>query len=156
MMKLKLAALLAASAFTFGTGAAMAAPQDKAPPKAEQRAPHQNPIDLNKDGFVSKDEWMKAAAARFDKFDVSKDGKLSREEMRFGRFEEMRKHGGRGHGGPGGPGGWQRGPHGGPQGGPGFGPGRQGPGGPGGPGHHMGPPPPPPADAPAPAAPGGK
>lgn len=144
MMKLKLAALLAASAFTFGAGAAMAAAQDHAPPQAEQRASHQNPIDLNKDGFVSRDEWMKAAAARFDRFDVSKDGKLSREEMRFGRFEEMRMHHGRGHGG------WHRGPHGGPghegPDGPGF-----GPGGPGGPGHRMGPPPPPPADAPAPA-----
>jgi hypothetical protein len=150
MKTLKLAALLAASAVTFGTGAAMAAPQDRTPPKAEQaRKPHENPIDLNKDGFVSKDEWMKAAAARFEKFDVSKDGKLSREELRFGRFEEMRKHGGRGRGGPGG---WHRGPHGGPQGSPG----REGPGGPGGPGHRMGPPPPPPADAPAPAAPTGE
>jgi hypothetical protein len=136
MMKLKLAALLAASAFTFGTGAAMAAPQDRTPPKAEQRAPRHNPMDLNKDGFVSKDEWMKAAAARFEKFDVSKDGKLSREEIRFGRFEAMRKHRhGHGfhHGGRGGP------EHG-PRGGHGFGPGREGPGQ-----HRMGPPPPPPA-----------
>jgi hypothetical protein len=145
MMKLKFAALLAASALTFGTGAAMAAPQqDHAPPKAEQgRGPHHDMIDLNKDGSISKDEWMKAAAMRFEKFDVSKDGKLSREEMRFGRFEEMRMHGGRGHGGERG---WQHGPHGGPQGGPG----RQGPGGPNGPGHRMGPPP---ADAPTPPAP---
>jgi hypothetical protein len=143
MKTLKLAALLAASVVTFGTGAAMAAPQDRTPPKAERaRKPHENPIDLNKDGFVSKDEWMRAAAARFDKFDVSKDGKISREEMRFGRFEEMRKH----RGGPGGRGGWHRGPQGGP--------GHEGPGGPGGPGHRrMGPPPPPPADAPASAAP---
>lgn len=147
MMKLKFAALLAASALTFGTGAAMAAPQDRTPPKAEQRAPRHNPMDLNKDGFVSKEEWMKAAAARFEKFDVSKDGKLSREEIRFGRFEQHRKHG-RGHGfHHGGRGGPERGPHG----GPGFGPGREGPGGPGH--HRMGPPPPPPADAPAPAAP---
>ncbi|MBB4839428.1 MULTISPECIES: hypothetical protein [Sphingomonas] len=147
MMKLKFAALLAASALTFGTGAAMAAPQDRTPPKAEQRAPRHNPMDLNKDGFVSKDEWMKAAAARFEKFDVSKDGKLSREEIRFGRFEQHRMHG-RGHGfHRGGRGGPERGPHG----GPGFGPGREGPGGPGH--HRMGPPPPPPADAPAPAAP---
>lgn len=151
MMKLKLAALLAASALTFGTGAAMAAPQqDRTPPKAEQRAPRENPMDLNKDGVVSKDEWMKAAAARFEKFDVSKDGKLSREEIRFGRFEEMRKHR-HGHGGRGEGRGWRRAP----QGGHGFGPGREGPGGPGGPGHRMGPPPPPPADAPAPAAPAG-
>ncbi|MDG2532371.1 hypothetical protein P6144_01825 [Sphingomonas sp. HITSZ_GF] len=152
MMKLKFAALLAASALTFGTGAAIAAPQDRTPPKAEKaEGPRHNPIDLNKDGVVTKDEWMKAAAARFEKFDVSKDGKLSREEIRFGRFEEMRKHHGRGHRGPGGPGGWQHGPHGGPQGGPGA----EGPRGPGGPGHRMGPPPPPPADAPAPAAPAG-
>lgn len=148
MMKLKLAALLAASAFTFGTGAAMAAPQDRTPPRAEKaEGPRHNPIDLNKDGFVSKDEWMKAAAARFEKFDVSKDGKLSREEIRFGRFEQHRKHG-RGHGfHHGGRGGPERGPHGGPV----FGPGREGPGGPGH--HRMGPPPPPPAGAPAPAAP---
>ena len=143
MMKLKFAALLAASALTFGTGAAMAAPQDRTPPKAEQRAPRQNPMDLNKDGFVSKDEWMKAAAARFEKFDVSKDGKLSREEIRFGRFEQHHMHG-RGHG-------FHRGGRGGPERGPHGGPGRESPGGPGH--HRMGPPPPPPADAPAPAAP---
>ncbi|MDQ0250546.1 hypothetical protein J2W22_002610 [Sphingomonas kyeonggiensis] len=147
MMKLKLAALLAAGTLTFGTGAAMAAPQDRTPPRTEKaQGPRHNPIDLNKDGFVSRDEWMKAAAARFERYDVSKDGKLSREELRFGRFEQMRRHG-RGHGGRGG---WHRGPHGGPQGGHGFGPGREGPGGPG---HRMGPPPPPPADAPAPNAP---
>lgn len=143
MMKLKFAALLAASALTFGTGAAMAAPQDHTPPKAEHaRGPHHDIMDFNKDGFISRDEWMKAAAARFDRFDVSKDGKISREEMRFGRFEEMRRMGHR----------WHRGGPGGPHGHPGFGPGHQGPGGPGGPGHRMGPPPPPPADAPTPPA----
>jgi len=141
MMKLKLAALLAASALTFGTGAAMAAPQDRTPPRAEKaEGPRHNPIDLNKDGFISKDEWMKAAAARFEKFDVSKDGKLSREELRFGRFEEhrhMRRGHGWGHGGPGGR-----------HGGPGFGPGHAG--GPEGGHRRFGPPPPPPG-APAPA-----
>jgi len=145
-MKLKLAALLAASALTFGTGAAMAAPQDRTPPKAEKaEGPRHNPMDLNKDGFVSKDEWMKAAAARFERYDVSKDGKLSREEIRFGRFEDHRMHG-RGHG-------FHRGGRGGPHRGPGFGPGREGPDHPGH--RRMGPPPAPPADAPAPAAPAG-
>jgi len=139
MMKLKLAALLAAGAITLGSGAAMA--QERPAPKAEHpRAPHHDPFDLNNDGFVTKDEWMKAAAARFDRFDVSKDGKISREEMRFGHFEEMQhmRHMRGGHG-------WH---HGGPHGGPGG----MGQRDPGGPGHRMGPPPPPPTDAPTPPA----
>ncbi|MEP9357323.1 hypothetical protein [Sphingomonas sp. KR3-1] len=146
MNKLKLAVLLAASALTSLSGGAALAQTRPAPAPQGQQAPrpHHDMIDLNKDGVITKDEWMKAAAARFERFDVSKDGKLSREEMRFGRFEEMRMHRSRGHGhvgpgGPGGRGGWQHGPNGGPQ---------------GGPGHRMGPPPPP-ADAPAPAAPSG-
>jgi hypothetical protein len=145
MIRLKLAALLAASALTsLGGGAALA--QTRPAPAAQDqqaRGPHHDMIDLNKDGVITKDEWMKAAAARFERFDVSKDGKISREEMRFGMFEEMRMH----DHGRGGPGGWHRGPQGGPQGGPG----REGPDGRG---HRMGPPPPP-ADAPAPAAPAG-
>ncbi len=145
MIKLKLAALLAAGAIAFGGGAALAAPaqQDQTAPKAQMaRRPHHNPMDANKDGMISRDEWMKAAAARFERFDVNKDGKISRQELRFGRFEErMHRRHRRG---------WQ---HGGPHRGPGFGPGREGPGGPNGPHRRFGPPPPPPSGQPAPAAP---
>ncbi|WP_171012461.1 MULTISPECIES: hypothetical protein [unclassified Sphingomonas] len=140
MMKLKLAALFAAGAITFGGGAALAAPaqQDQAAPKAQMaRRPHHSPFD--KDGMITRDAWMKAAAARFERFDVNKDGKISRQELRFGRFEERmhRRHRQ----------GWH---HGGAHRGPGFGPGREGPGGPGGPHRRFGPPP---AGQPAPAAP---
>ncbi|MDF2385426.1 EF-hand domain-containing protein, partial [Nostoc ellipsosporum NOK] len=106
MIKLKLAALLAAGAIAFGGGAALAAPaqQDQTAPKAQMaRRPHHNPMDANKDGMISRDEWMKAAAARFERFDVNKDGKISRQELRFGRFEErMHRRHRRGwqHGGP--------------------------------------------------------
>lgn len=97
----KLAAVLAAITLA-GGGAALA--QDKAIPAKTPPAPPQwEMIDTNKDGSISRDEWMKAAAARFDRFDVSKDGKLSPEEMRFGMFEEHRHmRGGHGpHDGPG-------------------------------------------------------
>ena len=87
--------------------------------------------------MITRDAWMKAAAARFERFDVNKDGKISRQELRFGRFEE-RMHRRHRHG-------WQ---HGGPHRGPGFGPGREGPGGP-----HRRFGSPPPAGQPAPAAP---
>ena len=101
MMIPKLAAVLAAITLA-GGGAALA--QDKAmPAKAPPAPPEWEMIDTNKDGSISRDEWMKAAAARFDRFDVSKDGKLSPEEMRFGMFEEHRHmRGGHGpHDGPG-------------------------------------------------------
>lgn len=45
-----------------------------------------------KDG-ITKEEWLKQAAARFDAMDVNKDGKISKEEM-----GEFRKKGGEGPG----------------------------------------------------------
>jgi hypothetical protein len=39
-------------------------------------------MDTNGDGFISKDEYMAAAEARFKKLDANGDGKISKEEMK--------------------------------------------------------------------------
>ena len=46
--------------------------------------------DGNKDGQITRAEWLQAATARFDRFDTNKDGKLVADEMPRGH--------GRGHG----------------------------------------------------------
>ncbi len=39
------------------------------------------PADFNKDGKVSKEEFVKASSYRFDQFDGNKDGKLDKAEQ---------------------------------------------------------------------------
>lgn len=39
------------------------------------------PADFNKDGKVSKEEFVKASSYRFDQFDANKDGKLDKAEQ---------------------------------------------------------------------------
>jgi hypothetical protein len=39
-------------------------------------------VDTNKDGMVSKDEFMAAHEKRFEKIDADSDGALSREELK--------------------------------------------------------------------------
>ncbi len=67
-------------------------------PTAEQ-------LDANKDGKVTKDEymlpWVKLAQERFDEMDTNKDGVLSREEMKKARGPEPGQRGPGGGFGPG-------------------------------------------------------
>lgn len=37
--------------------------------------------DVNKDGQITRAEWLQAATARFDRFDANKDGKLVGDEL---------------------------------------------------------------------------
>lgn len=65
------------------------------PGYAEESAPaqpakhHFRKVDGNKDGYVSRDEFIKRAERRFDKTDSNRDGKLSRDESRAA-FEQMK------------------------------------------------------------------
>lgn len=47
--------------------------------------------DANKDGAVSRDEFMAAANQRFDRADANKDGQVTREERRAS-YQAMRQH----------------------------------------------------------------
>jgi hypothetical protein len=53
---------------------------------------HMSAVDTNKDGKISKEEFMKHHEAMFDKKDVNKDGFIDREEMHR-MMEHMHKHG---------------------------------------------------------------
>lgn len=53
---------------------------------------HMSAVDMNKDGKISKEEFMKHHEAMFDKKDVNKDGFIDREEMHR-MMEHMHKHG---------------------------------------------------------------
>ncbi len=44
-------------------------------------------VDANKDGKISKDEFLAAHAAKFDEMDTNKDGFLSEEERKAKREE---------------------------------------------------------------------
>ena len=59
-------------------------------------------LDTNKDGKVSKDEFLRPKEERFAKFDTNKDGFLDSTEMQAvkDKMEQMREHGfgGRGTG----------------------------------------------------------
>lgn len=48
-------------------------------------------VDLNKDGKISKEEFMKHHEAKFDKKDTNKDGFLDETEM-HGMMDHMHKH----------------------------------------------------------------
>ena len=56
--------------------------------------------DTNKDGSVTRDEFVAASGQHFDKMDTNKDGKLTKEERKAAhtKMRGMRK----GKGGPGG------------------------------------------------------
>lgn len=53
---------------------------------------HMSAVDTNKDGKISKEEFMKHHEAMFDKKDVNKDGFIDREEMHR-MMDHMHKHG---------------------------------------------------------------
>ncbi|MDE2388892.1 MAG: EF-hand domain-containing protein [Betaproteobacteria bacterium] len=53
---------------------------------------HMSVVDTNKDGKISKEEFMKHHEAMFDKKDVNKDGFIDREEMHR-MMDHMHKHG---------------------------------------------------------------
>ncbi len=57
---------------------------------------HMSAVDTNKDGKISKEEFMKHHEAMFDKKDANKDGFIDREEMHR-MMDHMHKHGGDGH-----------------------------------------------------------
>ncbi|MBS0299928.1 MAG: EF-hand domain-containing protein [Proteobacteria bacterium] len=52
---------------------------------------HMSAVDTNKDGKISKEEFMKHHEAIFDKKDVNKDGFIDREEMHR-MMDHMHKH----------------------------------------------------------------
>lgn len=60
--------------------------------------------DANKDGAVSRDEFMVGATAHFDMMDANKDGKLTKAERQAAHQKMRSKMGGK-RGGQGGPGG---------------------------------------------------
>ena len=49
-------------------------------PARPDRPPHPPMLDTNKDGKVSKDEWMASPDPLFERADANKDGRLTREE----------------------------------------------------------------------------
>ncbi|MBS0423021.1 MAG: EF-hand domain-containing protein [Proteobacteria bacterium] len=57
---------------------------------------HMSAVDTNKDGKISKEEFMKHHEAMFDKKDVNKDGFIDREEMHR-MMDHMHNHGDDGH-----------------------------------------------------------
>lgn len=64
--------------------------------KADDHHGHQcqhmmSSVDLNKDGKISKEEFMKHHEAKFDKKDTNKDGFLDETEM-HGMMDHMHKH----------------------------------------------------------------
>jgi hypothetical protein len=48
-------------------------------------------LDANKDGTVSKDEFLKGRAAHFDEADTNKDGKLTKEERAAAHEARMKE-----------------------------------------------------------------
>ncbi|MER0203216.1 MAG: EF-hand domain-containing protein [Nitrosomonas sp.] len=53
---------------------------------------HMGPVDTNKDGKISKEEFMKHHEAMFDKKDANKDGVIDQSEMHR-MMDHMHKHG---------------------------------------------------------------
>lgn len=49
-----------------------------------------NEMDLNHDGYVSKDEWTRNTKA-FDRIDTNHDGQISKEEMKMARQQKGEK-----------------------------------------------------------------
>jgi EF hand len=56
-------------------------PAATAPVKNAKNRPHYNRADMNKDGKVTRQEYLAAAAARFDKMDKNHDNVLSTDEF---------------------------------------------------------------------------
>ena len=52
---------------------------------------HMGPVDTNKDGKISKEEFMKHHEAMFDKKDTNKDGFIDQSEMHR-MMDHMHKH----------------------------------------------------------------
>lgn len=69
---------------TTGTPAPTAAPK-------EHHHPMMDKIDTNKDGQVSKDEFMKAQEERFASMDANGDGQISKDEFKAKRKEMSEK-----------------------------------------------------------------
>lgn len=96
-MKSKMIMMSVAAAFL------MAAPAWAGPGKDGDgpRGPHRmlEKMDENKDGAISKDEFMKVHEARFAQMDKDGDGSLSADEMKAAheamkaKMKEHRKHG---------------------------------------------------------------
>ncbi len=57
-------------------------------------------MDTNKDGKISKKEWMAAQERQFDRLDKNKDGSITKEEVKSDMMDRMRQapppQGGRG------------------------------------------------------------
>ncbi len=70
------AALIAAPAF-----ATEAAKTDAAPAMSKGQVAKWTALDTDKDGFISKDEYVAPLAKEFDAKDADHDGKLSKEEF---------------------------------------------------------------------------
>ncbi len=74
-------------------------PAATAPPAAEHsdaKRPHRNmleDVDTNKDGDISKQEFMTGAEARFAKMDANSDGTISKQEIEAlrAKFKEKMK-----------------------------------------------------------------
>lgn len=114
--RLKFAGVALAGLLALGAGGVAVASMNDGPGRFGR-------ADANNDGQITRAEWIQAATARFDKFDLNKDSKLTTDEM-------PRRHGHHRHG-----------PH------------RGGPdGGRGGPDWDRGGPPPPPPGTPEPGA----
>ena len=66
--------------------------------KGEHMKKHWEHADKDKDGAISKAEAAKMSEERFDKMDLNKDGKVTKEEMRefHQKHKQMKEH----HNGP--------------------------------------------------------
>ena len=81
------------SAFTFASAVlvAITAVAHAEPAAAPASAPAIKQVDVNKDGAVSKDEFLQRAEKGFNKADADGDGKLTRDERKALR-EERREN----------------------------------------------------------------
>jgi Ca2+-binding EF-hand superfamily protein len=50
------------------------------------------PLDINKNGKISKQEWMKFMEAEFDRLDKEKKGEIGIEELRSSRLRAAPPH----------------------------------------------------------------